>query len=119
MHQQPTPVGTGQDDVPQPLMSGMFHPPLSSFTQGYLEKTIRFPCTIAELYSDHKTHGKQYSQVIQACRARREATISMESAKRFEQTVAMTMDILQDQAFQQEEALMCLIMFELLSNHAK
>ena len=43
----------------------------------------------------------------------------MDLAKLFEQTVSMTMDILQDQAIQQEEALMCLIMLELLPNHAK
>ena len=119
MCQQPIPVGVGQDNVPQLLMMGVYHHPSPSFTQGYLEKTIRFSCTIAELYSDQKMTGKRYSAAIQACRAKKEATISLESPKLFELAVSMTMDILQDQAIQQQEALVCFIMFELLPNYAK
>ena len=55
---QPILDNTSQGDVPKPLTTGMFHPPQSAFTQGYLEKTIRFPCTLSELYSDQKTYGK-------------------------------------------------------------
>ena len=81
----------------------MFHSPKSAFTQGYLEKTIRFPCTLTELYSDQKTYGKRYAQAIQACRARKDATICMETVKRFEET--MGLEILWEQAVDDQGAL--------------
>ena len=58
MLQTATQTEEGQECVPQQLMTGMFYPPMSSFTQRYIEKTIRFQCTLAELYLDQKAAGK-------------------------------------------------------------
>ena len=83
-----------QEEVPLPLTNGMFQPPKSAFTQGYMEKAIRFPCTLTELYSDQKTYSKRYAQAIQACRAQKDATICMETVKRFEETMGATLEVL-------------------------
>ena len=102
-----------------PLATGMYQPPKAAFTQGWLEKTIRFPCTLAELYSDQKTYGKRYAQAIQACRVLKEATICMETVKQFEETMSLTLEILREQAVDEQGALMCMIVFELLPDQAK
>ena len=77
-HQQQAAEPTQRPEAPSPLTHNMFQPPKSAFTQGYLEKAIRFPCTLAELFSDVKSYGKQYSQAIQACCTRKDTTICMD-----------------------------------------
>ena len=119
MLQKAIPTEEGQERAPQPLMMGMFYLPSSSFTQRYIEKTIRFPWKLTELYSDQKAAGKRYLAAVQAYMARKECTISLEMPSAFEQSVTATMDIVQDHAINQREALACLTTLELLSNHAK
>ena len=118
-HQPATAAGLTPEATPQPLATGMHQPPKSAFTQGRIEKTIRFPCTLADLYSDQKTYSKRYAQAIQACRLRKDAAICMDSVQQFEETLGLTLDILMEQAVEEQGALTCMIIFELLPDQAK
>ena len=74
--------------TPKPLLTGMYQPPASALTKSYSEQTIWFPCTISKLYADAKSVGKKYSAVIQACKNKKECTISLASPRAFEETVS-------------------------------
>ena len=56
---------------------------------------------------------------MQACKAKKECTISLQTPSAFEQSVSATMEVLMDHAIDQKEVLACLATFELLPNHAK
>ena len=56
---------------------------------------------------------------VQASRAKKECTISLELPRAFELSVSATMDKLIDHAIEQREALTCFATFELLLNKAK
>ena len=82
----------GWEHTPQLLMMGMYQPPESAFAKRYSEQTIRFPCTMADLYSDIKSTSTWYSAGIEAYRAKKEYTISLESPRSFELSIGATMD---------------------------
>ena len=92
MRQTAVPPTASWHAVPQPLSSGMYQPPESAFMKRYAEETIRFPCTLNDLYQDTKGPGKRYSAVVAACRGRTDCTISLESAREFEDSIRATMD---------------------------
>ena len=92
MQQVVGPTGPCWNLAPQPLLTGMFQPPTSTFTRSYGEQTIRFPYTIGELFGDSKAVGKRYAAAMLACKNKAECAISFASTTVFEKTVRAVID---------------------------